>query len=146
MGERTDSLVNVGASPLCDTVRSKIGHMDELEGNYRFCSMPEVEKILFKHEKAFASSSHSHQKLCRTWLDAKSIEIQQRFGSASSHGNEKGRKEEHIEEEGHEEVNKKEHIEEDGQEEVRKKKHLEEEEGHKEVRERNQEEENKHRE
>lgn len=111
--------------------------MDELEGNYRFCRMPEVKKILFKHEKSLSASSHSHRKLCRTWFDSKSIEIQQRFG------NEKGHKEEHIGEDGDQDAHKKEHLEEEGKEEVHEKEDLEEQ-GHDEVKEKNREEETKH--
>lgn len=71
-----------GASVICEDVRKEIQHMDELEGNYRFCNLEMVRRHLFKHERGHVWTSHAktHRKLCEAWLVDNRFKIMERLG------------------------------------------------------------------
>lgn len=72
-----------GPSIICDRLKKEIAHKDEIEGNYRFCTMDIVREHVFKHEQAsqysLLGTNPSHKKLCAKWMLDNSIKIQKLF-------------------------------------------------------------------
>ena len=83
-GDITSQVVRLDPSPICKRVKSAIQDKDELEGNYRFCTLDVVREYAFKHERVGTIGGlHSHKVLCQKWIFANNLEIEKRFGSVS---------------------------------------------------------------